>query len=132
MAEFTGAGVINPETGETIKKYENLLKVQALKPTWTKAMCKELGRLAQGWDDENGTNIIEFMDIHDILNIPKNKIFTYARIVVDYRPQKADPNRVCITMGGNLIQYDGELTTNTADLITSKILWNSTLSTEGA
>ena len=40
---------------------------------------------------------------------------TYARIVVDFRPQKEDPNRVKITAGGNLIQYAGELTARTAD-----------------
>jgi len=39
---------------------------------------------------------------------------------------------VRITVGGNLINYPGELTTNTADLITSKILWNSVLSTPNA
>ena len=44
--------------------------------------------------------------------------------------KKEDPNRVCITAGGNLISYPGELTTRTADLTTSKIIWNSVLSTE--
>ena len=44
----------------------------------------------------------------------------------------ADPNRVRITAGGNLIEYTGELTTRTADLTTSKILWNSVLSTPKA
>jgi hypothetical protein len=63
----------------------------------------------------------------DIPTIPKDQTVTYARIVVDYRPQKADPNQVRITVGGNLIDYPGELTTRTADLVTSKILWNSTL-----
>ncbi len=56
----------------------------------------------------------------------------YARIVVDYRPQKADPNRVRITAGGNLIAYPGELTTRMADLTTTKILWNSVISTPHA
>ena len=37
-----------------------------------------------------------------------------------------------ITVGGNLIDYPGELTTRTADLTTTKILWNSVVSTEGA
>ena len=37
-----------------------------------------------------------------------------------------------ITAGGNLINYPGELTTRTADLTTSKILWNSVISTPGA
>ena len=53
--------------------------------------------------------------------------------MINYRPQKADPNRVRITAGGNLIKdYPGELTTRTADLTASKILWNSILSTRGA
>jgi hypothetical protein len=34
--------------------------------------------------------------------------------------------------GGNLINYPGELTTRTADLTTSKLMWNSVLSTKGA
>ena len=37
-----------------------------------------------------------------------------------------------MTAEGNLLQYPGELTTRTADLITLKIVWNSVLSTEGA
>ena len=51
---------------------------------------------------------------------------------MDYKPQKDDPNRVRITAGGNLITYPGELTTRAADLTTSKVLWNSTISTRGA
>ena len=53
-------------------------------------------------------------------------------MMVDYRPQKTDPNRVCITAGVNLIKYPGELTTQTADLTTSKILWNIVISTQDA
>eukprot|EP00957_Ditylum_brightwellii_P103372 7877546-Ditylum_brightwellii.AAC.1 len=56
---------------------------------------------------------------------------TCARIGVDYCPQKKDPNRVQITVGGNLINYPGDVATNTADLITTKLLWNSVLSTPG-
>ena len=66
----------------------------------------------------------------EIRNIPTDRTVTYANIVVDYRPQKEDPNRVRITAGGNLINYPRELTTRTADLTTPKILWNSVLSTE--
>ena len=65
-------------------------------------------------------------------NIPADRTVTYTRIVVDFRPQKDDPNRVRITAGGNLIVYPDELTTQTADLITTKIMWNSFLSTQGA
>ena len=65
-------------------------------------------------------------------NIPADRTVTYTRIVVDFRPQKDDPNRVRITAGGNLIVYPDELTTRTADLITTKIMWNSVLITQGA
>eukprot|EP00804_Cyclotella_cryptica_P015782 CCRYP_013415-RA/>CCRYP_013415-RA protein AED:0.54 eAED:0.33 QI:0/0/0/0.5/0/0.5/2/0/358 len=134
LEAVANAGVVHPETGETLTKYEQLLKVPALQLIWSKAMCKELGRLAQGFDGDAGTDTIHFMSIEDIKKIPKDRTVTYARIVVDYRPQKTDPNRVRITVGGNLLKgdYPGELTTRTADLTTSKILWNSTLSTEGA
>ena len=90
--------------------------------------------MAQG-DDKTGTkgtNCIFVMTHEEIANIPADRVVTYARIVVDFRPQKEDPNQVRITAGGNLIQYPGELPTRTADLTTSKILWNSVISTEGA
>ena len=67
-----------------------------------------------------------------IKNIPHDRTVTYAQIIVDYRPHKKDPNRVRITVGGNLITYPGELTTRTTDLVTTKFLWNSTISTPGA
>jgi hypothetical protein len=35
---------------------------------------------------------------------------------------------VRITIGGNLINYPYELTTQTADMVSSKIMWNSVIS----
>jgi hypothetical protein len=43
-----------------------------------------------------------------------------------------DPHQICITAGGNLINYPGKLSTRTANLTTSKLMWNSILSTKGA
>ena len=56
----------------------------------------------------------------------------YVRVVVDFCLQKADPHCIRITARGNLINHPGELTTWTANLTTSKLMWNSVLSTEGA
>ena len=39
------------------------------------------------------------LDLDGIKCIPTDQIITYARTVVDYRPQKKDPNRVRITAG---------------------------------
>ncbi len=68
----------------------------------------------------------------EIANIPKNQTVTYASIIVNYCPPKADPHQLWITAGGNLINYPGELLMRTANLTMSKLMWNSILSKEGA
>ena len=125
-------GVVHPITKETITNYKKLINDPITREIWLEAIAKELGRLAQGWKITKGTNTVEFMTHDEIARIPKGKVVTYARIVVDFRPQKEDPNRVRITAGGNLIEYPHELTTQTADITTTKIMWNSTISTNGA
>jgi hypothetical protein len=97
--------VVHPVTKETITKYEKLANDPLLGDVWTAAMSKELGRLAQGFNETEGTETIFFMSKDEIKEIPKDRTVTYARILVDYQPQKADPNRVRITVGGNLIDY---------------------------
>jgi hypothetical protein len=133
--EHFASPVIHPVTGATITRYQKLVKDPLLRDIWTTAFGKEFGNLAQGdkHTDTQGTNSI-FILSHAgaINNIPSDRVVTYANIVINYRPQKSDPNRVRITAGGNLIDYPGELTTQTADLSTAKILWNSVLSTAGA
>ncbi len=76
-----------------------------------KAMCVELGRLVQGYGDTKGMDTIKFVTLNEIAKIPEDRTVMYACIVVDYREQKTDPNRVRITVGGNLIYYLYELTT---------------------
>ena len=95
-------------------------------------MSKEIGQLAQGYGDTEGADTICFLSLDEIKQIPSDQTVMYARIVVDYRPQKTDPNRVRITAGGSLISYPFELTLRTVDFATSKLLWNSTISTKGA
>ncbi len=38
---------------------------------------------------------------------------------------------MCITVGGNLINYPYKLTTRTADMVSTKIMWNIVVSTPG-
>ena len=94
--------------------------------------CARNGQISPRIKQHRRHQHVFFMTHDEIKIIPKDRIVTYTRIVVDYRPQKDDPNRVRITVGGNLIDYTGILTTRTADLITSKILQNSVLSMPGA
>jgi hypothetical protein len=48
------------------------------------------------------------------------------------KPHKAEKERVRLTVGGNRLDYPGEVATSTADITTFKILINSTLFTEDA
>ena len=128
------APVIHPITGKSITNYKKLVKDPATRELWTTVFWKERGNLAQGDHKKGtkGTNSLFFLDHKEIKRIPADRTVTYANIVVDYRQQKADPNRIRITSGGKLINYLGELTTRTADLKTSKILRNSIISTINA
>ena len=131
-------GVVHLVTKETITKYKKLIADPVLRDEWRLGMCKELGRLAQGYDEEGhddyvkGTNTCVFMNFDKIQNIPTDQVCTYARIVVDYCPQKNDKNRVRVTAGGNLINYPGKLTTITTYMTTSKLIWSLTISTHNA
>ena len=75
----------------------------------------------------SGTNTIFF--------IPKGKVrggrtVIYGRIVSKIRSQQAETHRTRLTAGGNLINFPGDVTTHTADFITSKLILNSVLSTK--
>jgi hypothetical protein len=125
--------VIHPVTKKTITKYTKLMNNLVLKPLWVPAMSKELHRLAQGKEGITiATNTIFFLSDDEIRRIPKDRTITYAHIVIDHWPQKDDPNCVCITFGGNLINYPYELMTRTANMVLSKIMWNSVISTPNA
>ena len=91
-------------------------------------MCKELGRLLQGYKSTEGTNTCVILTLEQVKKIPKDWVVTYTHIVVDYCTMKYDQYRVRITVGGNLIHYLGDVTTKIADMITSKLSWNSVLS----
>ena len=71
------------------------------------------------------------MDPSEVKNIIKDRTVAYGWSVVHYIAQKADPNRVHIIAGGNLITYSGDITTHAVDLATSQQLWNSVLITKG-
>ena len=62
--------------------------------------------------------------------VPAGRTVTYGRIVAKIRSQKAETYRTRLTVGGNLMNFPGNVTTPTADLITAKLVFNSVLSTK--
>ena len=92
----------------------------------------ELRHLAQGMPVRvKGTDMIFFINKADI-STDIWKDVTYGRIVVSYRPEKYDSNRTHLIVGGNRVNYPGDCRTPTTDILTVKLLLNSTISTAGA
>jgi hypothetical protein len=52
--------------------------------------------------------------------------------VCTVRPKKDKPSRTRFTLGGNKINYPGEVATPTTQMLAAKILFNSAVSTAGA
>ena len=126
--------MVHPTTGETISSYKRLMNDPETAEVWQTAFGKDFGGMAQGGNSpgQKETNSV-FVMTHkeiDIARAAGHKL-TYARIVVDYRPQKEEPKRIRIAVDGNLFTYEGNTSTQTADLTTPKLLWNSVLSIDG-
>ena len=107
----------------------NKKKIDALlledETTWRKSLSNELGRLAQGIDTVKGNNAINFIPRH---RIPKGKKVAYANMVCDHRPLKKEKFRVRLTLGGDVLEYDGNASSPAASLLEAKLLINSTIS----
>jgi hypothetical protein len=65
-------------------------------------------------------------------NIPHDRKITYGKIVCDYKPHKKEKKRVRLTVGGDKLDYSGNVATSMADITTFKVLINSTLFTKDA
>lgn len=79
--------------------------------TWKRATSNELGRLAQGICHIQGNDVIDFINKSEI---PSNKKVTYANMVCDFRPLKSKPYRVCLTVGGDRLDYNNDPASPTA------------------
>jgi hypothetical protein len=123
-AHFTSP-MVHPTMGETITSYKQLMHDKATVEVWQMAFGKDFGSMVQGDNKtgQKGTNSV-FVMTWDEIDAAKaaGHTWTYMRIVVDYQPQKDDPNQIRIAVGGNLITYKGNTSTRTADLTTSKLL----------
>jgi hypothetical protein len=60
------------------------------------------------------------------------KEICHTMVVCEVRPEKDDPDRTRITIGGSRICYPGDVGTNTVSLELLKLLLNSVLSRKGA
>ena len=75
-----------------------------------------------------GTNTIFFINKKDV-PADRWRDVTYGCVVVNFRPEKEDPYRTRLTVGGDRVNYPYDCGTPTVDLATAKYLLNSVIST---
>jgi hypothetical protein len=117
----------NPDTGKLAEFVE--LSKSSEGTLWQQSNADKIGQLAQGHGKIKGTNTIVFIDCK---NIPKGRKVTYLRVVCAFCPEKENPCHVQLTVGGDHIEYPGDVSTKTANLCTAKLLFNSVVSTPEA
>ncbi len=118
--------------GELLE-YCHLIANQTTRATWQHSYGNEIRCLAQGMPGRNtGTNTIVFIKKNQL---PQNraKDMTYGLISCLIRHEKIEePNQTRLVVGGKRVHYLGDAGTPTADLLTVKLLINSTISTPHA
>jgi hypothetical protein len=64
-----------------------------------------------------GTNTVRFIRK---ANIPPGRKVTYGSFVVDIKPHKEETESTLVAVGGDQIEYPGDISTHTAGLTTTK------------
>ena len=105
------------------KSINSLLKEGTI--TWGGSLSNEHGRLSQGVRDVTGNNAITFIGKSEI---PKGKKVAYANMVCDHRPLKKEKFRVRLTLGGDVLECEGNTSSTAASLLEAKLLFNSVIS----
>ena len=123
--------VFDEETGKFLK-YQKLITHPKYHETWLHSSANEFGRLAQGVGGRiKGTNTIFFINKTQVPP-DRYKDVTYAKFVCELKPNKAEVHRTRLTVGGDKVNYPGDVGTPTADLTLVKMHLNSVVSTRGA
>jgi hypothetical protein len=122
----THAAMINAIVDRTIAQlleFRHIIADPKTRPTWMTPAANESSQLMDGLSRGNeGTNTMSFIRK---TQVPKDRMVTYARFCCDYRPQKSERYQCRITVGGDRTDYEGDISTKTADLTTIKCLLNS-------
>ena len=124
--------VMDRDTGKMMN-YRQLIRNPKYREVWSKSSANEFGRLANGVGGriKNPTKTIKFIRESEV---PKDRMkdVTYGQFVCTIRPEKAEQERTRFTVGGDRINYPGDVATPTAEMLVAKMLFNSVVSTTGA
>ena len=107
-----------------------LLKDPSTTEIWSRSASNEFGRLMNG--NRAGVLGTQAMTMVHPSTISQDQAITYASMVCDYRPLKIEAHRCRLVVGGDKLPYASDSAALAANLIESKILFNSVVSTKGA
>ena len=126
--------VMDDKTGEMLK-YRQLINHPDPKVVadWVLSSANEFGRLFQGVGGRTAapTNTCFFIHKNQV-PAARFRDVTYGKFECSVRPQKDEPNRSRLVLGGNRTNFTGEVGTPTAEMLLIKIMLNSVVSTKGA
>ena len=111
---------MDADTGKLLN-YRQLMRRAKLKKAWSLSSANKFGRLANdiGGRIKNPTNTIEFIFKHKVPTEQKRDV-TYGQFVCTVQPEKAVPNQMRFTVGGDRINYPGKVATPTAEMLVTK------------
>ena len=100
IAQEQANAVIDEVTGQSMDLSQLLQGPK--KSIWRTSLANNLGRLTQGVGTRMtcGTNTVLYVPKS---RVPADRKVTYARMVATICPHKTEVNRVCVTVGGNII-----------------------------
>jgi hypothetical protein len=126
------ANAVLGKKGELLE-YRHLIANPKTRQMWTHSYGNELSQLAQGMPGcAKGTGTIFFIPRHKVSK-ERAKDVTYCLITCSIRPEKVDePNQTRLVAGGDRVHYWFDVGTPAANLITVKLLINSSILTPGA
>jgi hypothetical protein len=116
----------------TTESFEHAQLIRgANKDEWIYITANEVSRLTKGFQPHMpiGTDTMRYLH-HD--QLPPGRKATHARFVATEQPHKTETTHVRLTVGGNLINYPGKVSTPTSDISTINILLNSVISAHDA
>ncbi len=121
--------IYDDSTGKKLT-LRQLLKNPGTNKIWAKSSSNEFGRLMNG--NTHGVQGTQTMEMIVPRDIPTSKKIMYASMVCDYRPLKSEPHRCHLVNGGDKLPYDNDTAAPAANLLETKILFNSTISQPSA
>ena len=100
-----------------MREYIRLINDPKTKQVLNTSAANEFGRLMNGLKiGISGTGTMKLLHKYEVLT---GRTVSYSRFVCDYKPQKEEKHRTRIMVGGDCINYPGNVTTRGADMKTT-------------